>query len=119
MKMRVGLLADKAAIDSFDVGCSRGDALNDLGPSSGRQLWVSQSFTALSPGPRNVNCITVSASTSCTKWLEEPYQERAYVQKYCLTDTKAEKDGCSGPAIRKCAQVSDACLTSLRGFTET
>ena len=34
--MRVGLLADKAVIDSFDVGCSRGDALNYPGPSSGR-----------------------------------------------------------------------------------
>jgi hypothetical protein len=69
--------------------------------------------------PRNVNRVTVGASTSSTKWLEGPHQEHAYVQKYCFTDTKPEKGGCSGLAIRKRAQVSDACLTCLRGFTET
>src|SRR6266849_5788560 len=69
--------------------------------------------------PRNVNWVTVGASTSCTKWLEGPHQEHTYVQKYCFTDTKTDQDGFMGLAIRKCAQVSNACLTALRDFTKT
>ena len=51
--MQVGLLADEAAIDSY-VGCSRGDALNYPGPSSGRPSKEVPSRVA--PGSsRNVN----------------------------------------------------------------
>ena len=67
----------------------------------------------------HVNRVTVGASPSCIEWLEGPHQKHAYFQKYYFTDTKTEKDGCMGLAIRKRAPVSDPRLTSFCGFTET